>query len=555
MSNRKTDKASRGRHAGEAASSNGTFAAYRDADPSVSSQTPHSPSGAIPNRPLPDDGTVAMPYGARGFIPANPLTNADTREEEPVRRRGALRILGIVLGIIAGLLLLVYVAGAIFFVGRFMPNTTLGSHDVSLKTATEVQSMLSDALDSYVLTVSGEGFSMDLSARDANVKLDGESIVDDMLSDTNPWLWPVEITKQRDETEKLAASYNESGLDTTVRTAIDNFNATATDPANATIAFNQDIDAFTVQPETVGTTLDADAVVKVVDEAVVSLQPAVRLTSDELVKPTVLSTDPQLKNAADAANQMIVSNMQLTMGGTVVGSVTPQLVSSWVRLGDDLSATLDDDALTTWVDGLVDSCTTVGTTRTYTRSDGKAVTVEGGVYGWKVDRDSLLSMVKEGVGKGTVGTFDVPCATTGTAYNGAGARDWGARYCDIDLSEQHARFYDETGALVWESDCVSGIPDGEHNTPTGVYWVNRKASPSKLIGYENGEKIYESTVQYWMPFVSNTIGLHDADWQSAFGGTRYRDGYGSHGCVNLPTSKAASLYGIIQSGDVVVCHW
>lgn len=549
------DKASRGRHAGEAAPSNGTTAAYQDADPAVSSQPPYSPAGAVPNRPLSDNGTVAMPYGAQGFIPANPLTNVDIREEEPAHRHGALKILGIVLGIIAGLLLLVYLAGAIFFAGRFMANTTLGGHDVSLRTSTEVQSMLSDALDTYVLSVSGEGFSLELSARDANITLDGESIVDDMLSDTNPWLWPVEITKQHDETEKLVASYNESGLDTAVHTAVDNFNATATEPVNATISFSSSLDAFTVQPETAGTALDADAVVKVVDEAVVSLQPTVKLTSDELMKPTVLSTDPELRDAADAANQMIGSNMQLTMAGTVVGSVTPQLVASWIRLDDDLSATLDNDALTAWVDELATSCTTVGTTRTYTRPDGKVVTVEGGVYGWNVDRDSLLTMVKDGVEKGTVSTVDVPCTTTGAAYNGVGARDWGARYCDIDLSEQHVRFYDDTGALIWESDCVSGIPDGEHNTPTGVYWLNKKASPSKLIGYENGKKIYESTVQYWMPFVNNTIGLHDADWQSAFGGTRYRDGYGSHGCVNLPTSKAASLYGIIQSGDTVVCHW
>ena len=102
---------------------------------------------------------------------------------------------------------------------------------------------------------------------------------------------------------------------------------------------------------------------------------------------------------------------------------------------------------------------------------------------------------------------------------------------------------------------MSGIPDGVHDTSVGVYWLNQKASPSKLIGYENGKKIYESDVQYWMPFVGNVIGLHDADWQSSFGGTRYRDGAGSHGCVNLPPYKAAELYGIIQSGDVVVSHW
>lgn len=55
----------------------------------------------------------------------------------------------------------------------------------------------------------------------------------------------------------------------------------------------------------------------------------------------------------------------------------------------------------------------------------------------------------------------------------------------------------------------------------------RCKAPGKLTGYENGQKIYESTVQYWMPFDGNAIGLHDADWQPDFGGTMYKDGYGA----------------------------
>ena len=61
----------------------------------------------------------------------------------------------------------------------------------------------------------------------------------------------------------------------------------------------------------------------------------------------------------------------------------------------------------------------------------------------------------------------------------------------------------------------------------------------------------------WTPLMegAHVIGLHDADWQAAFGGTLYQQGRGSHGCVNLPVGSAADLFGIIQSGDVVVCHW
>ena len=37
--------------------------------------------------------------------------------------------------------------------------------------------------------------------------------------------------------------------------------------------------------------------------------------------------------------------------------------------------------------------------------------------------------------------------------------------------------------------------------------------------------------------------MHDANWQSAFGGSRYKT-HGSHGCVNMPYEKAKQVYGV-----------
>ena len=73
----------------------------------------------------------------------------------------------------------------------------------------------------------------------------------------------------------------------------------------------------------------------------------------------------------------------------------------------------------------------------------------------------------------------------------------------------------------------------------------------------NGEKIpkWESPVDYWIPFIGNGYGLHDASWQSAFGGERYKQGFGSHGCVNLPLDKVKELYGLVSVGDPVIVHW
>lgn len=488
--------------------------------------------------------------------PADAMPAHAIPPDQPARRRlSAPKIVGIVAGSLVGLLAIAYVAGGIYFSGRFMPNTTLGKHDVSLQTAAEAQAALDDALSDYAVTVSGQGFSLKLSAKDAGVSFDSGAITAAALGNANPWLWPLEITRPHDETASLAASSKGSSLATVVRAAVDEFNADATPPTDAVVAFDEQKDAFAVQPESTGTALDADAVTEAVATAIASVQPAVKLTADELQQPAVPATDPQLQAAAEAANQLVKADMQLMMGGDVAAEVNPALVSTWISFDENLAPSLDEEALVAWAKELEAACDTVGTERTYTRPDGKVITVAGGSYGWLTDGDALVDLVKDGVANGTTGPVDIPCQTTGTAYNGPGAQDWSARYCDIDLSEQYVRFYDETGALIWEAPCVSGTPNGAHNTPTGVYWLNQKASPSVLKGTNLDGSKYESTVRYWMPFVGNVIGLHDADWQAAFGGALYQQGRGSHGCVNLPVGSAADLFNIIQSGDVVVCHW
>ena len=140
----------------------------------------------------------------------------------------------------------------------------------------------------------------------------------------------------------------------------------------------------------------------------------------------------------------------------------------------------------------------------------------------------------------------------------AGGRDWSNRYIDIDLSEQHVRFYGDDGSIIWESDCVTGDTSQGYDTPTGVNAINnnmqRDATLRGLDYNGDGEPDYISYVSYWMPFVGNLVALHDADWRGSFGGTIYQWN-GSHGCVNLPVDKAAELYGMIQVGDVVVTHY
>ena len=92
----------------------------------------------------------------------------------------------------------------------------------------------------------------------------------------------------------------------------------------------------------------------------------------------------------------------------------------------------------------------------------------------------------------------------------------------MDLTEQHARFYGEDGAIIWESDIVSGKPADGRDTPQGTYYIKTNDGKSVLRGYKpDGTKDYETEVEFWMPFKDNSVGFHDAGWQEKFGGDWY----------------------------------
>ncbi len=473
------------------------------------------------------------------------------------KKRNAKKIVGIVCACIFGALAVVYLAGVVVFSNWYYPGTVIGSIDASMKSTGDVESELLSAVKGYRVRVTGDGFDCELDMTEMGVSVDADTIAEKMHAALPAWQWPLLISQQNHQlTDLFVADYSGSSkLNDAIREKVDQFNETATQPQDAAVQYDAQEKRFVVVAEKHGTALDADAVVKEVDTSIVSFQSVVVLGNDQLAQPKIASSDTRLENAAETATSMSSITLNLSMAGHSAGVIDSDLISQWIKIDDEYAVTLDTDAVNAYITQLEGDLDTVGSQRTYTRPDGKQVSVSGGVYGWEVDGDALRSTINDAVASATSQDIDIPCLSTGAEYNGAGKKDWGNRYVDIDLAEQHVRMYDDSGALVWESDCISGTPDGEHDTSVGVYWVNAKKSPSKLIGYENGKKIYESTVQYWMPFDGNAIGLHDADWQPGFGGTMYREGYGSHGCVNLPPDAAAKLYQILQEGDCVVSHW
>ena len=129
-----------------------------------------------------------------------------------------------------------------------------------------------------------------------------------------------------------------------------------------------------------------------------------------------------------------------------------------------------------------------------------------------------------------------------------GSNDIGNSYVEIDLTNQHLYLFKD-GDIVLETDFVSGnMSKADCVTPPGVFGLTYKTRNAILRGAN-----YETPVNYWMPF-NGGIGLHDAPWQTNFGGDWYLE-HGSRGCVNLQYDVAETVFNNVDSGTPVVCHY
>ena len=231
-------------------------------------------------------------------------------------------------------------------------------------------------------------------------------------------------------------------------------------------------------------------------------------------------------------------------------------IAPWLSVDGDMNVIVDENAVRAWLEQFGSQYDTVGTTRTFTTPTGKSASVSGGTYGWSIDEDTEFQTIMNALNNQEVVVKEPQYYNSGVAAV-HGMPDWGSTYAEVDLSAQHM-WYIVNGAVAMETDVVTGRPVPSRVTPEGVYTILEKKLDKVLVGEKDpatGKPEYETPVDYWMRVTWTGIGFHDASWQSSFGGSRYQTSAGSHGCINMPVSKAAELYNLIEVGVPVIIHY
>lgn len=481
-------------------------------------------------------------------------------EEEPRKKnkktrhkRGRnMKKLWIILGCTVAVLVLAYIGVSVFFNSHFLLNTKINGHDFSGKTAADVEAFLKDQVKGYKLTILEKDDKSDtIEGSDISLAYKENDSIVKALGKQNGFLWPASFFSENSSDVTIEVSYDQSALDSKIQ-SLQAVTAEQIAAKSAYPTFNGE--KYVIEPEVIGTAVDMDALNEKVHQYISEFKTKLDMEKEKCYAlPKYTSESEEVKKACDIMNNYSKSSITYTMTETEV--VDKALISTWLSVDDSMNVIFKEDAVRAWLTEFGDKYDTVGTARTITTPTGKVAEVSGGTYGWSIDEDAEFEALTNSIKNGETVSKEPAYYQTAAAH---AAADWGNTYAEVDLSAQYM-WYIVDGAVVLESDVVTGEPIPEKITPPGVFSILESQRNKTLVGEiepETGKPEYETPVNFWMRITWTGIGFHDATWQGAFGGSLNQvAGIGSHGCINMPYDKAEALFSMLAVGTPVIVHY
>ncbi len=437
----------------------------------------------------------------------------------------------------------VYLFLAFYYSTHFFSKTDINGVNASNMTVKQVEDTINSQVNSYVLTLE-ERNGIEDSFKGENIGLhtvyDGN--IEDLLNDQNGFAWPIAFFKTHQLEINTMLEYDDFSLDK----LLDKLNcfkeANIVEPVNAHISEYGE-NGFEIVAENPGAKVIKAKLKEAVIEAVTSLEPTLSLEEAGVYEePVINSQTPELVKALDQMNKIAGAKITYEFGD-VTEVLDGSQISKWLSVDENYKVTLDSVGVKDYVDYIGKNYNSFGRLRTFQTSYGDVLKIEGGDYGWWLNRSKEVTELTELIMSGEQLVREPAYYQTAQQY---GTDDIGDTYVEVNLTAQHLFFYKE-GKLILETDFVSGNLSKGWGTPTGTYPVQYKENDATL----NGED-YSTPVKYWMPFNGN-IGFHDAPWRSEFGKELYKKS-GSHGCINMPPAYAKKMFENIKRGVAVVVY-
>jgi len=443
------------------------------------------------------------------------------------KRKRWRRILGV-----TGVITATYLAGMGFFHTHYYPKTRVGNINIGFKSKKGARKHVKEELEKYNLLIKEKEGEESISATEAGLSFSDIDKVDHILADQSygPWLF------------KMFKSYEFSELNIQVdndklSSCVDSLKCMnpeqPEESVSASIYYDKKEKIYKVKKETIGNIVDKEHFMQGLTEALTHHEKEISLVEDTYyVQPKYKASSKKVKKAKKTLNKYLKGIVTYKDGGEKAKTYKKD-IAKMLTCSKDFEVKVNKKEAKKFVKAEV--------AKTFNSLDGD---IPSGITAWKVGVDKETTQLIKNIKSGKRTTRKPVYIQEGfdrDEYN------IGRTFIDVNISDQRM-WYVEDGKIQLSSDVVTGNLSTGHATSTGFYRIAYKQRDHLMVKYN-------SFVHYWMPY--NTaigVGFHDASWRGSFGGNIYRSN-GSHGCINMPPSKAASLFGMVSSGTAVYIHW
>ena len=476
------------------------------------------------------------------------------------RHIALLIILLILAALIAGAGYL-YIRESKQYEDHFFHGTTVNGVNVEGMTVDEVEAMLEKSADTdYRLTITFPGGQTEvITGEDIGYAYHSDGFAEKLKQAQKPLEWIRGYLHDTVITIPVPVDYDEEMLARAIDALPELQDPETVAPVDAHMTFEDS--AFVVVPDVTGKTLDTIRIREAIDSAVYNQRTDLHLEDQDpyiYTAAAVTADDAELNEQAAALNSYIGADILYDLPGSETWELDGATLIDWLVPDEETLYRRDEEVwnqhIRDYVAAMAEKVDTLGTVKTFPATGIGDIQVTLMTYGYQMDQEAEIEWLTEALQTDQI-TERTPTYLSWETSDPDDNNGFGGTYVEIDCTRQHLWAY-ENGVVAYETDIISGAMDSDRATPSGVYMFVTKESPSVLVGRDAaGKVIYRTPVSYFMPFNSMAIGIHDATWQPAFGGSLNTQGYGSHGCINVSLDAAATLYDMINFDEPVIVYY
>lgn len=440
-----------------------------------------------------------------------------------------------VLSIIVVALVGLYLAGSAFFDQHFYYNTRIGDVDVSGMTQAEAKSAIDQHLlqTPIVITEQGKEIASLPLGQFAHIE-NSEDMIAHSFQDQKQSHWVMNSFNDQDYLSE-ATDYiqiDDQALKNQLEElGISNDNRRPSTDASITYVNGK---GHQVQEESQGNQIDFDHL-----KEQINLSEEVKL-EDSYIQPKRRSDDPAIVETMENIDRIAQTQYTLVLEDQEI-TIGEENIRQWIQLDDQQTINLDQNQIYDFLGEVNQTYSTYAKERPFQSTYSGQVMVQPDKMGWWVNRDVETPRIAEELLQAQDVKREPEIAGTHYGY-GLG---FGDDYIEIDMNVQKLMVYLDN-ELVLETDVITGRPGSE--TVPGAKHVWDMQTNAVLQGYNKHlQTTYATPVNYWMPIDDHAIGIHDASWQSNFGGDTYLYS-GSLGCINVPPSVMGHIFSLSYVG-------